>query len=530
MRDAPRRSLPRSLIRGGSWLAIMLAVLPGVGRAETLADAVNAAYATNPTLGAERARQRTYDEDYVQARAAFSPSLSLTGQDSDSFHRIGRKAPSDTRFKQGNQTNQVVLQLNQSIYDGGRNAATVSAASSQILAGREYLRSVESQVVYDTISAYMAVLRDQDRVTVSRDNVAALEAELVEAKARFAVRQVTRTDVAQSEGRFLGAQAQLASYQAQLAISAGQYTRIVGHPPGQLAPAPALLDLPGSIEQALDAAEAANPDLGRAKYAEQVSRAKIDQAKGARRASISASVQYGYSAINAYDRSSFAPYTKEYDRELATSVTVRVPLFQGGALDSTVRQSIAQNGADDMTIETTRRTALQNVVQAWHQLYAARSGLTAFEAQTRAFLLAYEGVRREEPFGLRSRIEVLNAEQELQSAQLQLVSARYDEYVGRAALLAAMGRLTAQSIDPKSGAYQPDAYFRAVRRKGAVPWTELLRAVDGLGLKPVTKPAPADLTDLHPSGGPASLPMPPQPTADELDRPMPSIASQAAKP
>ena len=516
-------------VRRGLGLAFLLSTSSSaVVHAETLAEAVGAAYSTNPSLAAERVRQRTYDEDYVQARANFSPSVSLTGQTNDTMKHVDDKT--FKLYKDKSDTSEWTLRLDQSLYNGGQTGAAVNAARAQILAGREYLRLVESQLVYDVISAYMAVLRDQDRVKVSRDNVAALQAELTEARARFDVRQVTRTDVAQSEGRLLGAQAQLASYQAQLAISAGQYTRVVGHPPGELAAAPSLLELPATLEEAFDAAEAANPELGRAKYAEQVSRARIAQAKGARRPTVSANIQYGYGDISTYNNATTVQRTEQSLDSLSANIVVRVPLFQGGSLSSAVRQSIAQNGVDDLTIEVTRRTALQNVVQAWNQLYASRSALTAFEAQARAFLLAYEGVRREEPFGLRSRIEVLNAEQELQSAQLQLVTARYDEYVARAALLAAIGRLDAQSIDANSNAYQPDFYFRSVQRKGALPWSSLLQSIDSVGLKPVTKPAPSDLTDLHPMGGPMGLPLLPPPTVDQTHTPLPSIASRTAKP
>lgn len=529
-------SLLNPLVSGGAGLALILAAMGGAAQAETLADAVGAAYATNPSLGAERARQRTYDEDYVQARATFGPTLGLTGQMSDSLKHIDDKDRGP--YKDKNDTREWSLRLDQSLYNGGRSGAAVNAARAQILAGREYLRLVESQLVYDVVSAYSAVLRDQDRVKVSRENLAALQAELTEARARFDVRQVTLTDVAQSEGRLFGAQAQLASYQAQLAISAGQFTRVVGHAPGQLEPVPALLEMPATLEEAFEAAEAANPELGRAKYAEQVSRARVEQAKGALRPTVTANVQYGYGDISAYNdpRSSSAAARRNVTRteqsldSLSANVVVRIPLFQGGSLTSAVRQSVAQNGVDDMTIELTRRTALQNVVQAWNQLYAARSGLAAFEAQARVFLLAYEGVRREEPFGLRSRIEVLNAEQELQSAQLQLVNARYDEYVARAALLAATGRLTAESIDPKANAYQPDLYLRSVQRKGALPWTSLLQGIDSIGLKPVTKPAPSDLTDLRPAAGPMGLPLLPAPTAAQASAPLASIAIRTAKP
>src|SRR6185436_16492265 len=114
---------------------------------------------------------------------------------------------------------------------------------------------------------------------------------------------------------------------------------------------------------------------------------------------------------------------------------------------------------DRINIETNRRQVLLAVSQAWNQLLGSRANLAANEQAVRASAIAFEGTRQEAQVGLRTTLDVLNAESELRNAQLALVSARHDEYVAGAALLVAMGMLTAENLKPGFPVYDPKANF-----------------------------------------------------------------------
>ena len=114
---------------------------------------------------------------------------------------------------------------------------------------------------------------------------------------------------------------------------------------------------------------------------------------------------------------------------------------------------------------------LQAVSQAWNQLLGARASLAADEEQVKSDTVAYEGVREEQKVGLRTILDVLNAQQELETSQLALVGARHDEYVAAAAVLAAIGALEAKDLIPSEPRYDPKANFDKVRHGiGWVPW------------------------------------------------------------
>ena len=479
--------------------AAMLLNAAAPASAETLMDAVEAAYARNPTLVEQRYRQKSTNETYVQTRAQYGPTLSIQA--------TGDYRYSKARNRRSVDSNQGELNLvaRQSIYSGGRQRGALAEARANVRASEEILRRVEGEVVRTVISAYAAVLRDQQRVFVARENVDALRQQFVERQARRKVRDATITDVAQADTRLAGGEAQLANAQAQLAISRGEYLQIVGHEPGDLQPVPELPGLPASIDEAFSAADAENANLTSARHAEEASRANIAQQRGEQRPSATLSARAGkIGELSPFDR-------RDYRTQVIAEVTITQPLFQGGAIRSRIRQAEDLNNVAQAQVDGERRQALQDVVLAWNQLTASRIGVASGLRQVEASQIAFAGMQREERYGLRSTIEVLNAEQELASAQLNLLSSRYSEYVARAGLLLAMGRLDARTVNSAIPAKDPDAEFKKVRWRGISPTEPVAMLLDRIGSASPYAPPKKDLrgsSQPKPTGSPI-LPAPP---------------------
>ncbi len=489
-------------LRAGLLAAVCSAGLmaASAASAETLADAIALAYQTNPTLQEQRASQRALDENYVQARTGLRPSVDASIQASRSETDFGSSRV--TRVDDDNDplTPDVVvmvdssdsdsasatLSVTQPLYTGGRVTSQISASQADVLAGREGLRSVEAGVLAQVVQSYVDVRRDQERLRISQENNAVLQRQLDEARARFEVGEITRTDVAQAEARLAAAKAGLSSSQASLAISRATYAAVVGQNPTDLAPEPSLENiLPKTVDEAFDKAETNNPQLLAAAYAEQASRARVASARAERRPTVGLRGSLGYSG-EADSR------FNDYDRALSASVVASVPIFTGGLTNSRIRQSAERNNADRIAIEGARRDVLQSVSQSWNQLLGSRANLAANEEQVRAARIAFEGVREEAQVGLRTTLDVLNAEQELRNAELALISARRDEYVAGALVLSAMGLLEAQNLVPGVEVYDASANFDRVKRSwGWVPWEPVVEVIDRVGA-PVIGPAPQD--------------------------------------
>jgi len=501
-------SLGRRL--GGALAGLGLAVaVVHPAFAETLADAIAAAYDNNPNLAAQRATQRALDETYVQARTGWRPTLTLQAQGSYNYVWTPLTPIQQLEgFKSRQRGNEGVAQLtfNQPIWTGGRTAAAVSAANADVLSGRETLRRLENQLLAQVVQAYADVRRDQQSLEIRRADVEVLGGQLKESQARFDVGEITRTDVAQSQARLASSQANLRNAEAQLATSRATYAALVGHNPGTLEPEPSLAYLmPGNVDEAFDVAERNSPLLRGQQYAEQASRARVAGARAERMPAVS------LQSSLAFANGPIDPFVQGlYDTEQTARVTVTVPLFNGGLTTSRVRQAIERNNSDRITVETQRRSVLQTVTQSWNQILAARANIATTEEEVRAATVAAEGTHEEQKVGLRSTIDVLNAEQELRAAQLSSIGARHDEYVISASLLAAMGRLEARNLIPSQPQYDPRANFRRLRITwGWVPWEEPISVLDrALALPPIPQPK---VLGREPAIGPGLQP-PPTPT------------------
>jgi outer membrane protein len=462
--------------------------LAGAAGAETLGDAIRLAYQTNPVLQAARATQRATDEEYPQAMAGLRPTLQEVTTVTHSESQLG------SIFAPGVQNlSNHALQLSIPVYTGGRVATAVDAATADVLAGRQTLRLTENQLLFAVVQAYVDVRRDQEQLAISLDNVNVLKRQLEETNARFDVGEVTRTDTSQAQARLAQAQAQLASVQSTLAISRATYDQVVGQNPGDLAPEPPVSKLlPTSIEQAFDVAEASNPQLLEANYAEQAAAARVAEAKAQTRPNVAVQGSFGYEGgLNRFGLSTGNPFSN-YARQISAQATLTIPLFTGGLTSSQVRQAAERDNVQRIGIETARRQVLQQVSQAWNQLLGARASLVANEEQVRANTVAYEGVRQEEQVGLRTTLDVLNAQQELENAELALVGARHDEYLAAAAVLEATGSLEARGLTPDVPIYDPAKNFHSVRHAiGWTPWEPVVEVLDHLGAPaPTPNPPP----------------------------------------
>jgi outer membrane protein len=147
------------------------------------------------------------------------------------------------------------------------------------------------------------------------------------------------------------------------------------------------------------------------------------------------------------------------------TATLSVPLYQGGAEHSAVRQARQDAQRLRQVVDDQRRAAMQQATQAWETLAAARAQVDSVRSQIRAAEIALDGVQREAVVGSRTTLDVLNAEQELLNARVSLVQALANVVTNSYALAGAVGRLTAKDLALPVPLYDMEAYYRTVRGK-----------------------------------------------------------------
>lgn len=429
-----------------------------VVRAETLEEALIAAYLNNPTLLARRAELRATDERVAQALSGWRPTVQIEGDagfadTSTKSTTVGVTTTTDETLTPRSGT----LSVSQPVYRGGRTVAETSSAENLVDAGRAQLMVTEQRIFLDAATAYMDVLQAQSEVELNRNNERVVRRQLEAAQDRFDVGEVTRTDVAQAEARLSQAEADRVGAEGNLISARAAYRQLMGELPGTLSWPGTAAGLPASEGEALQRANEDNPAIVSADYAERSARDDIDAATSTLLPQVSLRATYD----RQYDQSAFTEETEVG----SVAAVVTMPLYQAGAEYSEVRRTKQVAGQRRIEIEEARRSVLEEVTRAWEALLTAQAQITAFESQVNAAEIALDGVEQEALVGLRTTLDVLDAEQELFQAQVNLVRARRDEIVSSYWVKSTIGELTAQKLGLSVELYDPEEHYDRVRNK-----------------------------------------------------------------
>lgn len=407
--------------------------------AETLEDAIIAAYANNPTLEEARLAVRAAHEDENQARAAYFPRVDFTGD----YNMRHLEADEPSIFGLSHREVDLAgrtlsLRAVADLYSGGRRHAQDTIAEASVGGAREALRAAEQEVMLRTITAYANVLREEEALRIRQSYVEALEQDLHGAQRRLDVGDVTRTDVAQAQARLARAQAGEAVARSTLEGSRAVFEAIVGFAPGALAPTDAPPNVGVNLDEALASAERINPDLLQARQVEAGARGRV----GVERSALEPQV----GVISSYDFAEERSDPRDFSQGSTVTARISVPLFEGGYGRARIRQSQINVERAEQRTESQRRQIMADVVTRWHDLESSRRVVDAARIQLEADEAALEGVRREQGIGLRDTLDVLNAQQELLDSRLSFVQAERNAYVGVFELLQAMGALQLESV------------------------------------------------------------------------------------
>jgi len=424
--------------------------------AQSLPDSMVTAYLNSPELAAARADVKVFSERAVQARAGgrlrVEGELSLEAV--TRTNSLGRNYP--------NYPTSVSLAFVQPLYTGGQVENATEAAETRISEQEAGLIAIEQRILLDAVTAYSNVRLGKELVSISRNNLRVLTEEVRAARERFEVGEVTRTDVEQARARLAAARSRLAASTGALAASREAYQRVVGEYPGKLPPPPPLPDLPVDQAEAVAMALRDDPGVISARLERDATGSDVRAAIGALLPQIS--LQGAVSSEETFSDGLAGAETA------SIGIVMTVPLYTGGFNYSNVREAQAVAEGASAAIDSTLRTAVQNVGISWANLDVARASIRAGRQEVSAARLAFEGVQEEAKVGARTTLDVLDAEQEVLDARSNLAAAQHDEHVAAYGLLAAIGKLTVEHLGldlglaPVSGGDAP-SYYAGVRNR-----------------------------------------------------------------
>jgi outer membrane protein len=466
-------ALQRTLSRGASRFGVALALCatllsPVPAFSESLFSALSRAYGGNPDLNQSRASVRVRDEDAPRAAAGMRPKASITAAAGPQYSNIkipaGRAQLTSQRqfsydqylgYPRGAQLN-----LSQTLFDGGRTSNSVRQAESGVFAARATMRLTEQAILQNGATAYMNVLRDTAIVALRRSNIAVLGEQLKQTRDRFQVGEVTRTDVAQAEASVAQARTELYAAQGQLKTGVANYRQLIGVEPKRLEPAgPIDKLLPQTLSSAVDIALVEHPGVVSALHQVDAAEHAVKVAESA----LSPTLSVNAGVSQQYDSFLGSPQTRQFSAQ--ASGQLNVPLYQGGSEYAAIRQAKETLGQARLNADLQRDSVRASVASSYALLETAKASIVSGQAAVKAASIALEGVREEAKVGQRTTLDVLNAQQALLNARVNLVIAQRDRVVASYAALGSIGRLSARELNLDVALYDPNEHFEQVKDK-----------------------------------------------------------------
>ncbi|MCB2076500.1 MAG: TolC family protein, partial [Novosphingobium sp.] len=373
----------------------LLAAAPA--HADTLREALAAAYRTNPTLESARASQRATDENVPLEKADGLPSIG--GQ--ATYNEALKKSPNS--FTSPDRTLNAQLSLSVPVYSGGAVKNSIAAAKVRVEAGQADLRATESSIFSQVVAAYMNVIMNEAIVSLNRNQVDVLGVNLQATSDRFEIGDLTRTDVAQSQARLALAQGDARTAEANLASARENYIQLVGKPPVDLQPPPPLPNLPETAAEAVDVALENNPDIIAARERAKAAEYDINVAGSTRLPRVELYTSGAYlDYFGTLGGSTGSAAFAQSETTAQAGVRATIPIFQGGFPAALRRQAQARASAAMENEIAAERGVIAQARAAYSSWQAANELIVSAQSAVDAADLSLEGVRAENSVGNRT--------------------------------------------------------------------------------------------------------------------------------
>ncbi|MGL5720144.1 MAG: TolC family outer membrane protein [Alphaproteobacteria bacterium] len=423
---------------------------------ETLDQAFADAYLSNPDLDAARAQLHQRDEKVSQAVAEWRPDI--VGSLSQAYDKSKADGTlPGTNTWASNRQKAIGVTVNQSLFSGGSTHFRTKSAEAGVLAGRETLLSSEQTVLLDTVKAFTDVYTKTQILGFLQASEKVLQSTVDQTRARYEVGEVTRTEVAAAEANFAEAVSNRVSSEGDLETARATFLKVIGRPPGKLIFPTVNLQLPKNRQQAIEMALKKNPSLQASKFQEEASRYDTNAQIGALLPQVSAEASTSRSLRDG------AGVTSGGGKDMSVRLSVSLPIYRQGLTHSRVREAEQRVAETKASRQSTQRSVIQAMTQAWTSWIAAQKSREQLTLQVDASDLALRGVREEYTMGLKSLLDVLQIEEKWRDAQIALVRARQTETLAQFQILVLVGELTARNLKLKVPYHDPNVYYNEHR-------------------------------------------------------------------
>lgn len=439
-------------------LAIAFALLPATAAAEDLLQTYELARAGDPQFSAAEANRLVIKEGAVQARAAMLPQLdgsasySRNRSDSDGSQVFAGlpQPPSDSSSESTSRS--IGVNLSQMVFDRA-NFTRLKSQNALSKASDYQLESASDNLITRTSAAYFNVLIQLETLAAAEAAETALQKQFDFASKRLEVGLAPITDVHEARAQYDSARANTIvvrnavadAYQALAEITGQSVHNLQGLPKDFQPQLPVSEGADTWVQTAFDS----NPALQAKQFQVQSAKAAVGTARAGHWPTLYLGGRYGDNNNNGDSTNNLNNQIVAFDnnsKSRSLTLTLSVPIFSGGAVQSQVRQAIARRDIASDELEQQKRALERNTRDAYRTLVAGVSEVEARRLALVSAQAAYDASQVGFEVGTRTVIDVLLNQQTLFDAQRAYALARYNYLQNRLLLEQAAGTLDIDDV------------------------------------------------------------------------------------
>jgi protease secretion system outer membrane protein len=418
-------------------------------------DAYSLALEKDPTFRAAIKEKEAGDENENIGRAGLLPKVSANYQNSPRNWQTQKYPASDifgnslgeATKRQQYRSHSSSITLTQPLFDY-EAYARYKAGVAQTLMSDERYRSKYLDLAVRVISAYVEVAYSKDQIALASAQKAAYKEQLALNDRLMSAGEGTITDVSETQARYSLAEAQEIEARDALDAAQRELEVIIGVPldqldelqvlrPGKFQVAPLI---PSKFEEWQKIALENNPMLAASRHGVDAAKYEVER----NRAGFMPQVQL-YASHSENDSSSDNTVNQKY-RTDSIGVQVSVPLYAGGGVSASTRQAASRYGQAMYEMDAQVGTTLNDLRKQFNLCISSRAKLAAYELAVKSATTQVTATRQSVLAGQRVNVDVLNAEQQLYSAQRDLASAKYTYIKSWITLLSDSGTLDEKDV------------------------------------------------------------------------------------
>lgn len=411
-------------------------------QAENLIEIYRLALDNDPLFRSQGAQLEASLENQNQSFASLMPSLS--GSYTRGYNKNGSASGIGTATQSESQSDALGLSLRQSIYDYstwvGYDQAKKRAEQARIV-----YRSNQQDLVIRVAQVYLNVLSAQDNLEFVLAEQKAIKQELEQTKQRYEVGLIAITDVHEAQARYdqseadrITAQNSLDNANEALREVTGQYHTDLGTLRKDI---PLASPEPARIDDWVSVAKESNLDVIASNMEYYIAKQDVKRRYGGHLPSIDLTASY---SDTVRDPSGIDIDTESYG--LTGGISVNVPLYSGGSVNSSVKQGQALSKKASYDLEFAMRGTIRNTRSAYLGVEASIAAIKALQQSVISQESALEATQAGFEVGTRTIVDVLLSTRNLFSARSRLAQARYNYVIAILSLKQAAGILTEDDL------------------------------------------------------------------------------------